>query len=98
MTAHITSPSFPNGLEGLRSEGEARAAYATLGMSDDQAADEARAMEEIFCAMRIMRKAIRLVNHTSVVTKISLQAWDDFVHDEMPSEAGWKERIAEARS
>jgi hypothetical protein len=67
------------------------------GMSDDELADERRAQEEIFCAMRIMRKAIRLVNHSSSLVKINLNAWDDFAHDWLPDEKQWNEKLDEAR-
>ena len=104
----LVSPSFPDGVGMMRSEQEVRCARLSMldtitrcagyqGMSDDGLADEKRAQEEIFCAMRIMRKAIRLVNHSSSLVKIDLDAWDAFVHDELPSEKSWDEKIAEAR-
>ena len=67
------------------------------GMSDEQREAEYLAQRYLARAVRMMTEAIDIVNDASAVTKIDAKAWEVFVHDEMPTERDWDEKISEAR-
>lgn len=110
----ITSPSFPRGLPEIGSESDARAsrnlsmlstikrgadrAVAARGMSDEQRDAEWALQKRLREALGELRGAIDAVNDGSVVVNVSLNAFLAFVHDEMPDEANWDEKISEARN
>ncbi len=73
-----------------------RTRYA--GMSDDQLANERAAQEKLASAVEQMWRAIHAVNIGSAIVKIDVNAFSDFIHDELPSEIYWSEKISEARS
>jgi hypothetical protein len=70
---------------------------ADPGMSDDQLDLEHRAQIALNTAVATMRKAIAQVNKDSTVETINPDAFEDFVHDWLPQERAWDDRIAEAR-
>lgn len=70
---------------------------ADPGMSDDQLDREHRLQEALDRAVMLMRKTIYMINEGSSVETINADAFDDFVHDWLPVEANWDEKIAEAR-
>lgn len=47
-------------------------------------------------AVAQMRLAIAQVNRDSALFKVSAQAFEDFVADEIPSEAVWEEKLDDA--
>lgn len=103
---NLRSPSFPNGLEGLRTENEARGLTmldvirngAHIGMSDDQLDNEHRAQKRLYAAWDEFCKAVLEVNTASSITEINLSEVEAFAHDTIPDERAWDELIARARS
>lgn len=111
MNKHTpTSASFPRGAQCTRSEQEVRDARSLSmlgtiercagyrGMSDDQLANELAAKEKLANAVEDMWRAISAVNHGSSCVKIDTNAFADFIHDELPTETYWQERIRDSRA
>lgn len=71
-------------------------AYGT--MSDAQRDSEYGCQSRLAKAIYEMEQAIKMVNAESAVEKISLRAWQDFLHDEMPDTRQWDEKISRARN
>lgn len=71
-------------------------AYGT--MSDAQRDNEYGCQARLAKAIYEMEQAIKMVNAESAIEKISMMAWTDFLHDEIPSTAAWDEKIERARS
>lgn len=66
-------------------------------MSDDQVANERDAQWHLERLLQEVRYRIRSINSYSSVVQIDLTAWDNFVHDELPTKANWDEKISQAR-
>ncbi len=66
-------------------------------MSDDQLTNERMAREKLDAAVQEMWRAIHAVNVGSAVVSISTDEFADFIHDALPTEKFWDEKIAEAR-
>lgn len=69
-----------------------------MGISDDQLANERVAQEKLNSAVQEMWRAIHAVNVGSSVVSINVDAFADFIHDELPTEKFWDEKVREARS
>lgn len=67
------------------------------GMSDAQLEREHEVSARLWKAMCEMALAIDAVNTLSAVVQIDPQAFQDFVHDEVPSRLSWLEKINAAR-
>jgi hypothetical protein len=71
------------------------------GMSDAQRDNEWGAQKRLFAATKEMRDALKMAEECSDVLRTEFsnaaQAFDAFVHDELPSEDLWDEKISEAR-
>lgn len=67
------------------------------GMPDSQLVNELAAKEKLANAVEEMWRAIAAVNFGSSVVSIRTDAFAAFIHDELPSESHWQEKIAEAR-
>lgn len=110
MNAPLTSASFPHGLPAMRSEAEAREdrklsmmdviarGARPRGMSDGQRDEEFAAQKRLYAAVDELRRAITDVNDGSVIAHVSMAAFEAFIHDEIPDEKTWDERISEARA
>jgi hypothetical protein len=61
-------------------------------MDDQQLQTEDNLRKELRAAIGVLRAAIEAVNHGSSVTEIDLDAFEAFVHDEMPDDLGWDEK------
>lgn len=72
-----------------------RGAY---GLSDETRDNEYGCQERLAKAIYEMEQAIKMVNEESVFGEISLNAWNCFLHDEIPDTRQWDEKIARARS
>lgn len=75
-----------------------RAARAERGMSDEDLARERGAQGRFFRALHEMTAAIREVNDNCTSVQINFEAWEAFVHDELPTERFWEEKISAARN
>lgn len=71
---------------------------AYRGLSDEARDNEYGCQERLAKAIYEMEQAIKTVNEESVFEKISLNAWNDFLHDEIPDTRQWDEKISGARS
>jgi len=77
-----------------RTEGCARAAGR---MSNWQRDLEHKTLSRYLIALAAFRSALQDIDTGSALVKVDLKAFDDFVHDELPSEASWEAKIAEAQ-
>ncbi len=68
-----------------------------VGMSDDAMDAEYRAQKRLDEALDEFYAACANVNDSSSVVSIDMSAVDAFIHDELPNEKRWDERISEAR-
>jgi hypothetical protein len=69
-----------------------------IGISDDQLARELTAERRLKAAIAEMRRAIEEVNKSSALVEIEPSAFEDFVHDECPSDDYWAEMLYAARA
>lgn len=70
---------------------------ACRGMSDAARDNEYGCQARLARAVYELEQAIIMVNAESVIEKISLNAWADFKHDELPDTRQWDEKIEAAR-
>jgi hypothetical protein len=61
-------------------------------MDDNQLAYEDKLRRQLAAAIANLRLTIIAVNHGSCVTEIDRDAFEAFIHDEMPSDLQWDER------
>ena len=67
------------------------------GMSDEQLANERDAQRSLREAIEAMSAAIAKINWQSSVEHVDSTAWANFIHDELPLEKTWDEKISNAR-
>ena len=65
--------------------------------ADDSVSLERAAQRRLKAAIEEMQSAIAQVNQDSALVTINTRAWDDFLADEIPSDAVWDEKIGDAR-
>lgn len=90
-------PLFAGVLQAIRPNGEITIRRHPVGISDEQTEREHRAAARLWKAIIEMELAIDEVNTLSCLVEVSGQAFQDFVHDEIPSRQGWAEKINAAR-
>lgn len=74
-----------------------RSCAARNVMSDDQLSNEYAAQKALAAGIEAMWQAIRAVNIGSAVMTIDPKAFENFIHDELPTERAWDEGISIAR-
>lgn len=74
-----------------------REAAAQEGLSDSQLDLEHRLQKRLFAALDELCKSVLEINTYSECVKIENGAVEDFIHDYMPEESAWDEKISIAR-
>lgn len=70
---------------------------STEGMSDDALRSERLAQEALVQAISAFKGVLEFVNANSSLARIDVSAFDDFVHDYLPSMQTWDEELIELR-